>query len=53
MNRGSSSPPESRRPYHHELKLYCVKVDATVMQFVVDAVEETLARVEGRRRKRA
>jgi hypothetical protein len=38
---------------HRELKLYCVDTDTTLMQFVVDALEEKLARGEGRRRKRA
>jgi hypothetical protein len=38
---------------HRELKLHCVQVDTTVMQFVVDALEEKLSRQEGRRRKRA
>ena len=38
---------------HRELKLRCVHADSTVMQFVVDALEEKLAREESRRRKRA
>jgi hypothetical protein len=38
---------------HRTLKLHCVTADATVMQFVVDALEEKLAREAGRRRKRA
>jgi hypothetical protein len=38
---------------HRELKLHCVHADSTVMQFVVDALEEKLVRQDGRRRKRA
>lgn len=41
---------------HRELKLYCVKSDVSVMEFVVSALEEKLhrdARGNGRRRARA
>ncbi|HYV55950.1 MAG TPA: hypothetical protein VE911_00320 [Candidatus Nitrosopolaris sp.] len=41
---------------HRELKLYCVKSDVSVMEFVVSALEDKLHRdVRGteRRRKRA
>lgn len=41
---------------HRELKLHCVKSDVSVMEFVVRALEEKLAREQGRgsgERKRA
>lgn len=38
---------------HRSMKLHTVVADTTVMQFVVDAIEERLAREEGKRRKRA
>ena len=42
---------------HRELKLHCVKSDVSVMDFVVGALEEKLARESGskseRRRARA
>lgn len=36
-----------------QLKLHCVNADTTIIQFVVDAIEEKLAREDGKRRKRA
>jgi predicted HicB family RNase H-like nuclease len=39
---------------HRELKLYCVKADVSVMEFVVNALQDKLARESrGRRRARA
>lgn len=38
---------------HRSMKLHTVTADTTVMQFVVDAIGEKLAREEGKRRKRA
>jgi len=39
---------------HRELKLYCVKADVSVMDFVVSALQDKLARESrGRRRSRA
>ena len=36
---------------HRELKLYCVKSDVSVMEFVVSALQDKLAR-DGRGRER-
>ena len=36
---------------HRELKLYCVKSDVSVMEFVVSALQDKLAR-DGRSRER-
>jgi len=38
-----------RKSLHRELKLFCVKADTSVMDFVVAALEEKLAKV-GRKR---
>ena len=38
---------------HRQLKLYCVTSDTSVMDFVVAAIEERLARGAGRKRGRA
>jgi predicted HicB family RNase H-like nuclease len=39
---------------HRELKLYCVKSDVSVMDFVVSALQDKLARESrGRERRRA
>jgi predicted HicB family RNase H-like nuclease len=38
---------------HRELKLHCVKSDVLVMQFVVEALRDKLARDAGRKRARA
>jgi predicted HicB family RNase H-like nuclease len=38
---------------HRELKLHCVKADTSVMEFVVAALRDRLAREAGRRRARA
>jgi hypothetical protein len=39
---------------HRELKLYCVKSDVSVMDFVVSALEDKLQReTRGRERRRA
>ena len=38
---------------HRSMKLHTVVAETTVMQFVVDAINEKLAREQGRRRKRA
>jgi len=35
---------------HRELKLHCVKADVSVMDFVVSALEEKLAKAGGRKR---
>ena len=37
---------------HRELKLHCVKAEVSVMDFVVDALRERLAR-DGRKRRGA
>jgi len=37
---------------HRELKLHCVKSDVSVMEFVVKALEEKLAREAGRSERR-
>ena len=37
---------------HRELKLHCVQSDTSVMDFVVSAIRERLARSSGRRRGR-
>ena len=37
---------------HRELKLHCVTADVSVMEFVVQALQEKLAR-EGKRRSRS
>ena len=37
---------------HRELKLHCVKSDVSVMEFVVKALEEKLAREAGGRTER-
>jgi len=37
---------------HRELKLHCVKSDVSVMDFVVGALEEKLARESGGRSER-
>jgi predicted HicB family RNase H-like nuclease len=36
---------------HHQLKVHCVTSETSVMDFVVQAVEEKLARDRGRRRR--
>jgi len=39
---------------HRELKLYCVKSDVSVMDFVVSALQDKLSREsQGRERRRA
>ncbi len=38
---------------HRELKLFCVKSDVSVMDFVVGALEEKLQRDRGRGSRRA
>lgn len=38
---------------HRTLKLHCVTADTSVMDFVVKALEEKLAREQGRKRARA
>jgi hypothetical protein len=38
------------KPLHRELKLFCVTRDTSVMEFVVAALEEKLAREERRAR---
>jgi predicted HicB family RNase H-like nuclease len=35
------------KPLHRELKLHCVQADVSVMAFVVQALEEKLARESG------
>jgi predicted HicB family RNase H-like nuclease len=35
---------------HRELKLHCVQMDVSVMDFVVSSIEEKLAKVGGRKR---
>jgi predicted HicB family RNase H-like nuclease len=35
---------------HRELKLHCVQMDVSVMDFVVSSIEEKLAKVSGRKR---
>jgi hypothetical protein len=35
---------------HRELKLHCVHADTSVMEFVVEALREKLAKASGRRR---
>ena len=35
---------------HRSLKLYCVQTETSVMAFVVDAIQEKLAREAGARR---
>jgi predicted HicB family RNase H-like nuclease len=37
---------------HRELKLHCVRTDMSVMEFVVKALEEKLAREAGRSERR-
>ena len=37
---------------HRELKLHCVRTDVSVMEFVVKALEEKLARETGRSERR-
>ena len=37
---------------HRELKLHCVRTDVSVMEFVVKALEEKLAREAGRSERR-
>jgi predicted HicB family RNase H-like nuclease len=37
---------------HRELKLHCVRTDVSVMEFVVKALEEKLAREAGRGERR-
>jgi predicted HicB family RNase H-like nuclease len=37
---------------HRELKLHCVRSDVSVMEFVVKALEERLAREAGRTERR-
>ena len=37
---------------HRELKLHCVRTDVSVMEFVVKALEEKLAREAGRTERR-
>ena len=38
---------------HRELKLHCVRADVSVMDFVVAAVEDRLARTAGRKKRSA
>ena len=38
---------------HRQLKLHCVTSDTSVMDFVVAAIEERLARASGRKRRAA
>jgi predicted HicB family RNase H-like nuclease len=38
---------------HRQFKLHCVQTDTSVMEFVVAAIEERLARTSGRKRGRA
>ena len=38
---------------HRELKLYCVTSDTSVMDFVVQALQEKLGRSQGGRRRAA
>ena len=38
---------------HRSMKLHCVTAESSVMDFVVKAIEDKLAREEGKRRKRA
>jgi predicted HicB family RNase H-like nuclease len=38
---------------HRQLKLYCVEQDTSVMDFVVTALREKVARESGRKRARA
>lgn len=38
---------------HRRLKLHCVQVDSSVMDFVVGAIETRLARESGRKRGQA
>jgi predicted HicB family RNase H-like nuclease len=38
---------------HRELKLYCVKSDVSVMEFVVSALQDKLARGGRERRRKA
>jgi hypothetical protein len=38
------------KPLHRELKLYCVKADVLVQDFVVAAVREKLATMRRKRR---
>ena len=38
---------------HRQLKLHCVRTDASVMEFVVEALPEKLGRESGRKRRRA
>ena len=38
------------KPLHRELKLHCVQSDTSVMEFVVRALEEKLAKAAGRKR---
>jgi len=37
---------------HRELKLHCVRTDVSVMEFVVKALEEKLARESGKSERR-
>jgi hypothetical protein len=37
---------------HRELKLHCVRTDVSVMEFVVKALEEKLARESGKAERR-
>jgi len=36
---------------HRQLKLYCVESDTSVMDFVVQSLEEKLAKASGRKRR--
>ena len=38
---------------HRQLKLHCVRTDGSLMEFVVAALREKLARESGRKRGRA
>ena len=38
------------KPLHRELKLHCVQSDSSVMDFVVSAIEEKLAKAGSRKR---
>ena len=38
------------KPLHRQLKLHCVETDSSVMEFVVSALEEKLAKPGGRKR---
>ena len=39
------------KPLHRELKLHCVRSETSLMDFVVSALRERLARSNGRKRR--